>query len=217
QALERGSRVPSRSRVPAGSVRQPGSGRVEDRVDRGVRNDRFGSRSEYAPGDRFDAGYDSGYGFGDHRSFGSGFGDSGRISRPGWIEERRSAELSFSVGSDRLRMSYGTPQPRPLPVPVPVHEVGELVHCRVPLATCVRVRGADTICGHFVPAVVAVRDPALCEHDADRLVYVQILVPPVPPRNVEVSRCHTRVELCFGELDVEIVSKNGMISVEYDD
>ncbi|MFM7057408.1 MAG: hypothetical protein ACKO2P_10860, partial [Planctomycetota bacterium] len=42
QALERGSRVPSRSRVPAGSVRQPGSGRVEDRVDRGVRNDRFG-------------------------------------------------------------------------------------------------------------------------------------------------------------------------------
>jgi hypothetical protein len=25
------------------------------------------------------------------------------------------------------------------------------------------------------------------------------------------------VELCYGELDVEIVSKNGLISVEYDD
>jgi hypothetical protein len=62
-----------------------------------------------------------------------------------------------------------------------------------------------------------VRDPALCEHDVERLVYVQVLVPPVPPRKIEVSRCHTRVELCFGELDVEIVSKNGTISVEYDD
>jgi hypothetical protein len=98
-----------------------------------------------------------------------------------------------------------------------MHQVGEIVHCRVPLATCVRVRGADNICGDFVPVIVAVRDPALCEHDADRLVYVQILVPPVPPRKVEVSRCHTRVDLCFRELDVEIVSKNGMISVEYDD
>lgn len=210
QSFERNGRTPSRGRGPAsegrgpsGSSRDPGFGRFDSRVDRNSRSDRFSNRPDYDSGRGY--GYESGY----------GFSDSGRFPRQGWVEERHSAELSFSVGSDRLRVAYGTPQPRP--IPVPVHQVGEIVRCRVPLATCVRVRGADHICGHFVPAVVAVRDPALCEHDVERLVYVQVLVPPVPPRKIEVSRCHTRVELCFGELDVEIVSKNGTISVEYDD
>lgn len=232
QSFERNSRTPSRGRGPAtegrgpaSSNRDPGFERFDSRLDRNSRSDRFANRPNYDSGRGFDSrrGFEHGYGQDPGYGYdpGYGFSDSGRFPGEGWVEERHSAELSFSVGTDRLRVAYGTPRPRPIPVPVPVpvpvHQVGEIVRCRVPLATCVRVRGADHICGHFVPVIVAVRDPALCEHDVERLVYVQVLVPPVPPRKVEVSRCHTRVELCFGELDVEIVSKNGTISVEYDD
>ena len=222
QSFDRSSRQPlrgrgpnSESRVPSGSIRQPNSGRS-------------GSRPGYNADHSFghEQGYDPDFNYNSRSDFSSdrGFGNDGRFPNHGWVEERQSAELSLSFGSDRFRVAYGTPRtvpgymaPRPIPVPVPVHQVGEIVRCRVPLATCVRVRGADHICGHFVPAIVAVRDPALCEHDVDRLVYIQIMVPPTPPRKIEVSRCHTRVELCYGELDVEIVSKNGLISVEYDD
>lgn len=244
---ERAARRPSRDRGPvaegrvaSGSFRQPSGGpgqvrsgvpeadpRFRDLHDR-ARNDRFAYRPD------FDAyhDYESGYGHGHDPGYGydSGYGYDGRFPGNGWVEERQSAALSFSFGSDRVRVAYGAPRPAPtcvpprprpipvpVPVPVPVHQVGEIVRCRVPLATCVRVKGAEHICGHFVPAIVAVRDPALCEHDVERLVYVQVMLPPTPPRKIEVSRCHTRVDLCFGELDVEIVSKNGVISVEYDD
>lgn len=222
QSFDRSSRQPLRgrgpspeSRVPSGSIRQPNSSRSGSRP---------GFYGDHGLG--HEQGYDPDYNYNSRSDFSSdrGFGNDGRFPNHGWVEERQSAELSLSFGSDRFRVAYGTPRtvpgymaPRPIPVPVPVHQVGEIVRCRVPLATCVRVRGADHICGHFVPAIVAVRDPALCEHDVDRLVYIQIMVPPTPPRKIEVSRCHTRVELCYGELDVEIVSKNGLISVEYDD
>lgn len=131
-------------------------------------------------------------------------------------EERRSVELSLSYGNGGLRADFGVPQF--VPVPQPLHHVGQIVCCRVPLATVVRVKGADHICGHAVPAVVAVRDPNHCSHDVvERVVYVQVMVPPCPPRKVEVSSCRTRVKLCFHDYEVEITSKSGVISVEYDD
>ena len=68
-----------------------------------------------------------------------------------------------------------------------------------------------------VPAVIAVRDPNLCEDDSEETVaYVRILVPPQPLRSLEISPCRTKLTLCFGQYDVLICSSNGRITVEYD-
>ena len=98
------------------------------------------------------------------------------------------------------------------------HQIGEIVDCPVPLATCVRVEDACNIAPNAVPVVVAVRDPNMCAHECqERLAYVQVFVPPCPPRSISISPCHTRVTLCFGRYDVEIKSRNGVIVVDYDD
>lgn len=105
----------------------------------------------------------------------------------------------------------------PVPAPMPMHRIGEFVRCEVPLATCVQVKDLCKAAPDAVPAVIAVRDPHACEHDSvERVVYVEILVPRCPLRKLEVSRCRTRVDLCFGEYDVEIRSRDGVVTVEYD-
>jgi hypothetical protein len=115
------------------------------------------------------------------------------------------------------RRTVYVPQPAPAPVCVCRHQIGEFVDTRVPLATCVRVRNLCDAAPNAIPAVIAVRDPNMCSHDTEeRVAYVQILVPPQPLRSLEISRCRTRVSLCFGEYDVRICSKDGLITVEYD-
>ncbi|MEY3459539.1 MAG: hypothetical protein RL215_2696 [Planctomycetota bacterium] len=192
---ERSSRMPSRGRLPAPAERSDGSTRFPSgHVD----PERSWGTSDW----------NGGFGSGPNRRLPSGMR----------YEERRSVELSLSFGEGGFRPGYGAPRVVPVPIPQPLHHVGEIVCCRVPLATMVRVRGADNICRHAVPAVVAVRDPNSCSHDAfERVVYVQVMVPPCPPRKIEVSPCHTRIELCFEDYDVEIISRDGVISVEYDD
>lgn len=106
----------------------------------------------------------------------------------------------------------GNPQYNALP-----HQIGEIVDCQVPLATCVKVEDACNIAPNAVPIVVAVRDPNMCAHEChERVVFVQIFAPPCPPRSIRISPCHTRVTMCFGQYDVEIKSINGMIVVDYD-
>jgi hypothetical protein len=101
--------------------------------------------------------------------------------------------------------------------PVFPHQIGEIVDCRVPLATCVRVEDECNIAPNAVPVIVAVRDPGMCEHDVvERIVFVQVCVPPCPPRCIHISPCHTRVTMDFGTYEVDIKSKNGMIVVDYD-
>lgn len=139
--------------------------------------------------------------------------------------------LSINLGSGSIRPSYApvytapAPAPRtilfPQPVPGPVclcpHQIGEFVDTRVPLATCVRVRNLHKAAPNAVPAVIAVRDPDMCEHDSEETVaYVRILVPPQPLRSLEISPCRTKLTLCFGQYDVLICSSNGRITVEYD-
>ncbi|MFM7864937.1 MAG: hypothetical protein ACKPHU_12050, partial [Planctomycetaceae bacterium] len=69
-----------------------------------------------------------------------------------------------------------------------------------------------------IPAVIAVRDHEMCAHDTEeRVAYVQILVPPQPLRSLEISRCRTKITLCFGQYDIRICSKDGLITVEYED
>ena len=103
------------------------------------------------------------------------------------------------------------------PVQVLPHEIGEIVDCRVLLATSVRIEDECNIAPNAVPVVVAVRDPSMCVHETlERLVYVQILVPRCPLRGLAISPCRTRVSLDFGQYQVDIKSKDGVIVVDYD-
>ncbi|MFN9718045.1 MAG: hypothetical protein ACK58L_05070, partial [Planctomycetota bacterium] len=95
-------------------------------------------------------------------------------------------------------------------------QIGEIVDCPVPLATCVRVEDQCNIAPHAVPVVVAVKDPDACRHDPNAMVFVQVFTPPCPPRDIRISPCRTRVTMCFGRYEVEIKSKNGWVVVDYD-
>ena len=102
-------------------------------------------------------------------------------------------------------------------VPVMPYRIGEFVRSPVPLATCVQVKDLCNAAPDAVPAILAVRDPHCCEHDlAERVVYVEVLVPRCPLQKLEVSKCGTRVDLCFGEYDIEVRSRNGVVTVQYD-
>jgi hypothetical protein len=109
--------------------------------------------------------------------------------------------------------------------PVPVYqqsapspfEPGQFVNCQVPLATCVRVKDECRIAPNAVPVVIAVRDPNSCAHDdCERLVFVQIFVPPCPLLNLRVSRGGTRISLDYGQYEVGLKSVNGLVVIDYD-
>lgn len=164
--------------------------------------------------------------------------------RPADRGSRSSVQLSFNVGTgDRSRLAYGQPVYMPSQEPGVVlppvqayppvqgystvpnlpavvtypHQIGEIVDCQVPLATCVKVEDECNISPHAVPIVVAVRDPQTCQHGCqERVSFVQIFVPPCPPREIRVSPCRTRLTMDFGQYEVDIKSGNGMIVVDYD-
>jgi hypothetical protein len=176
-----------------------------------------------------------------HSNFGrNDFGRSGygRNSYP----QRSGAQISFRVSSNS-GAGYGEPLYIPTQEPVQVlppvqqlpptqaypsvpgypvapsfpHQVGEIVDCHVPLATCVRVEDECNIAPNAVPVVVAVRDPNTCGHQCqERIVFVQVFVPPCPPRSIRVTPCHSRVQMDFGQYEVDIKSRDGMIFVDYD-
>ncbi len=112
--------------------------------------------------------------------------------------------------------SYPPVQDYP-PVQVLPHEIGQIVDCQVPLATRVLVEDECNIAPDAVPAVIAVRDPSMCAHEShERLVYVQVFVPPCPLRSLTVSPCRTGIRMDFCDYGVDIKSKNGVIIVDYD-
>ena len=87
----------------------------------------------------------------------------------------------------------------------------------------VRVKDADDIHPHAVPAIIAVMDPhrdrrvrqALHTGPNYGLVFVKIFVPPQPPRSVKVK--HEEVELDWGEYEIKIESEDGVVEIEYED
>ena len=95
--------------------------------------------------------------------------------------------------------------------------LGHFTNCQVPLATCIRVEDECNIAPNAVPMVIAVRDPNMCVHETqERLVYVQIFVPPCPLRDLRVSPCRCRISLDYGQYEVDIKSANGLIVIDYD-
>ena len=159
-----------------------------------------------------------------------GFGD--RRANYGSPSGNRDARVTFQVqsGMPSTGRPYAPSVPGrayvpvlPAPVerfpvmPVMPYRIGEFVRTPVPLTTCVQVRDLCNAAPDAVPAILAVRDPHLNEHgQADRVVYVEVLVPRCPLQKLEVSKCGTRVDLCFGEYDIEVRSRNCVVTIQYD-
>ncbi len=73
-----------------------------------------------------------------------------------------------------------------------------------------------------VQKIVAVKDPRdrrkLCGTCAPPCVYVMICVPPSGRFKFDVKRKdHSKVEYDYGDYEIEITSKNGVVYVDYDD
>lgn len=99
------------------------------------------------------------------------------------------------------------------------HELGQIVTCPVPVYSHVHVECACNIAPNAVRTLVAVRDPALGRFRScvERMVYVEVYAPPCPPRRVRVSPCRTKVRMDYGRYDITIESRDGCVTVTYDD
>lgn len=100
-------------------------------------------------------------------------------------------------------------------------EYGQVVTCRVPIEqACVVVKDTCEIAPGAVPTVIAVRNPNLSRFRSrgcvEESVYVQIMAPNCPPQRCRVSPCRTKIRLDYGRYEVDIVSRNGRIEIEYD-
>lgn len=89
------------------------------------------------------------------------------------------------------------------------------------LYPCVKYSDPDDIHPCAVRMLVAVKDPRetppQCECSTPACVYVEICVPPYECKKFEVKRKdHSKVEYDYGDYEVEITSKNGVVYVDYD-
>lgn len=166
---------------------------------------------------------------------------SHRVYSPGSLRSSRTGRsgLSFHVSignqspvvSRRPTARYDVPYPTPtLPAPpLPMaplpgqfshlpHQLGDIVTCSVPVYSHVHVKRACRVAPNAVPTLIAVRDPSLGRFRScvEQMVYVEVLAPPCPPRLVRVSPCRTRIKMDYGRYEVLIESRNGCVTVEYD-
>ena len=172
-------------------------------------------RTGFHSGDRHDDHHDHGHG---SPAF------SGR--RAPVVTRRSGTSFSVSIGTGPVRVGVpvrtaGPPIPVLPPAPVvvnpypAVHHIGDIVTCPVPLETCVVVKDEDEIAPGAIPTVVAVRDPhATCANAP--VVFVQVFAPPCPPQKVKISPCGTKVRLDFGRYEIDLVSRNNVIEIDYD-
>ncbi|APZ94193.1 hypothetical protein [Fuerstiella marisgermanici] len=142
-----------------------------------------------------------------------------RSSRPISIR-RPGVSFSVSLGSNVV------PPPPVIAVPAgPTfgsfahlpHPIGSIVTCPVPIETCVRIKGVRRIAPGAIPVVVAVRSPHIGQHGScvEEVAYVEVLVPPCPLRGAKVSRCGTKIRLDYGGHDINIVSRDGLVEINY--
>lgn len=119
------------------------------------------------------------------------------------------------------------PQPPILPpAPTPVrgsfahlaHQYGHFVTCNVPRFAHVIVKDKDEMAPNAIPVTVAVRSPHLGRFRTcvEEVVYVEVWVPPCPLQRVRVSPCKTKIRLDYGRYEVDIVSRKGLIEIDYD-
>jgi hypothetical protein len=96
----------------------------------------------------------------------------------------------------------------------------------IPLFSCVKYKDQCKAAPCAVPMIVMVKDPCpvpcdpcnRCATPAPKCVAVQICVPPCStcPPKVTCKRCGEYVRYDFGKYAVEIRSKKGVVTVDYD-
>ena len=157
-----------------------------------------------------------------YRSFDRHYVPSYRSVRPVPVNRSR-VSFNVSFGNRPTPTVHTLPQLPPPPAPGSLdhlpHEIGCVVTCPVPLATCVEYRDTCEIAPGAVPAVIAVRSPHIgrFRRCVEEIVYVQVMVPPCPLLRTKVSPCRTKIRLDYGRYEIDIVSRNGVVIVEYDD
>ncbi|MEZ6129718.1 MAG: hypothetical protein R3C59_13630 [Planctomycetaceae bacterium] len=147
-----------------------------------------------------------------------------RTARPVTLP-RSGLSVSLNIGQSGRPVTAVPPVPvyRTTPaqfVGPPQHRIGEFVTCPVPLEPHVTIQDPHRVAPNAVPQVIAVRDPHLGAFGSpgcvERVVYVEILAPPCAPRRVRVSPCGTKIRLDYGRYEVDIVSCDHVIHIDYD-
>lgn len=87
----------------------------------------------------------------------------------------------------------------------------------------VKYSDLDNVHPCAVKMIVQVKDPCPppvscnCAQPAPRCVFVEICVPPCPCPKFECSHDGSHVEYDYGDYEVEVTSKRGVVYVDYDD
>lgn len=109
------------------------------------------------------------------------------------------------------------PAPQIIPDGAPMTEAAPIA-----LFDCVKYKDLHNVHPCAVTKIVAVKDPRACCDPCSccepGCVYIQICVPPCGSCKFEVKRRdHSKVEWDYGDYEVEVTSKNGVVYVDYDD
>lgn len=113
-------------------------------------------------------------------------------------------------------------QPVPEPYTESIPYSGDPGFQTVELYHRVKYEDLDNVHPRAVKKIVAVKNPsskrAVCNTCVPPCVYVMICVPPSGRFEYDVKRKdYSKVEYDYGDYEVEITSKNGIVYVDYDD
>ena len=92
---------------------------------------------------------------------------------------------------------------------------GDFAHGPVSLYPHVRVKDGDKAPRHGITVVLAVANPN--RRGGPESVFVPVRVPTRPLRDIEVKDGGEKIKLDYDEIEIEIESRKGVVTVEYDD
>jgi hypothetical protein len=128
-----------------------------------------------------------------------------------------------TAGGPLLVQAPIEPTPALTPMPAPGGEPVVASGAAIPLFECVRYKDECNIAPCAVPQIVTVKDPCdVCDPcnpcAAPKCVAVQICVPPCSPcpPKITCKRGGEYVKYDFGKYRVEITSRKGKVTVDYD-
>ncbi|MBW3541724.1 MAG: hypothetical protein KY476_15760 [Planctomycetes bacterium] len=110
-------------------------------------------------------------------------------------------------------------------IPLGEHPVEREALSGIGLYPHVKVEDRDNIHPCAVKKIVCVKDPRDCDKCRDRchcgpprFVYVEICVPPCKCEKIDVKRKDgSKIEFDYGDYEVELTSKDGVVFIDYDD
>lgn len=110
----------------------------------------------------------------------------------------------------------------PVPMPEPGAAPTPAAECSAPLFHCVRYKDEDEIAPCAVPMIVTVKDPCAVKDPCNpcappKCVAVKICVPQCTcPPKVTCKKEGEYVKFDYGKYKVQVTSKKGVVTVEYD-